>query len=358
MASKLLLVLLFSALVCSTSARKLVGGEKGSFEDEKNLFRHPGFGGGAGGGGGFGGGGGLGGGSGFGGGAGGGAGGGLGGGAGGGGGFGGGAGGGGGLGGGAGGGFGGGAGAGGGLGGGAGGGGGFGGGGGGGLGGGSGGGFGGGAGGGFEVTDGCSNYRVQFKLDSLGFGEERKSMYHTWEVEAAQSQLFYSHRRDQVCPVLLLSSGTYARHNSIARLYHKQGWFNRSIYTIKSKERKPILNPSCKRLSRCWKSHYHVPQSTIAALMKVFANMESLKIKLRLFPSVKLMERNLVYWLKKHEENKHQLGEKLWLVHKWEGERCNVNKLFVKERDVEELLGLLKRTGATTMKNNENAGFF
>ena len=58
-------------------------------------------------------------------------------------------------------------------------------------------------------------------------------------------------------------------------------------------------------------------------------------------------------WLKKHEENKHQLGEKLWLVHKWEGERCNVNKLFVKERDVEELLGLLKRTGTTTMKNNE-----
>ncbi|KAJ7009300.1 LOW QUALITY PROTEIN: hypothetical protein NC653_000076 [Populus alba x Populus x berolinensis] len=55
MASKLLLVLLFSALVCSTSARKLVGTEKGSFEDEKNLFHRPGFGGGAGGGGGFGG---------------------------------------------------------------------------------------------------------------------------------------------------------------------------------------------------------------------------------------------------------------------------------------------------------------
>jgi hypothetical protein len=67
MASKLLLLLLFSALVCSTSARKLVGTEKGSFEDEKNLFHRPGFGGGAGGGGGFGGGGGggLGGGAGF-----------------------------------------------------------------------------------------------------------------------------------------------------------------------------------------------------------------------------------------------------------------------------------------------------
>ncbi|KAJ7009307.1 hypothetical protein NC653_000080 [Populus alba x Populus x berolinensis] len=41
---------------------------------------------------------------------------------------------------------------------------------------------------------------------------------------------------------------------------------------------------------------------------------------------------NLVYWLKKHEENKHHLGEKLWLVHKWKGERCNVNKLIVEER--------------------------
>jgi hypothetical protein len=53
MASKLLLLLLFSALVCSTSARKLVGTEKGSFEDEKNLFHRPGFGGGVGGGGGL-----------------------------------------------------------------------------------------------------------------------------------------------------------------------------------------------------------------------------------------------------------------------------------------------------------------
>jgi len=81
MAPKLLLFLLFSAIVCSTSARKLVRTGKGSFEDEKTLFRRPRFGGGAGGGGG------LGGGGGFGGGAGGGAGGGLGGGAGGAGGF-------------------------------------------------------------------------------------------------------------------------------------------------------------------------------------------------------------------------------------------------------------------------------
>ncbi|CAK7339369.1 unnamed protein product [Dovyalis caffra] len=113
MASKMLLVLLFSALVCSTSARKLVSTGKGSFEDGKNLFGGGGLGGGAGGGGGLGGvgDGGLG--SGAGGGLGGGAGGGAGGG------FGGGAGGGGGVGGGAGGGFGGGAGAGGGIGGGA-----------------------------------------------------------------------------------------------------------------------------------------------------------------------------------------------------------------------------------------------
>jgi hypothetical protein len=46
----------------------------------------------------------------------------------------------------------------------------------------------------------------------------------------------------------------------------------------------------------------------------------------------------------------------LWLVHKWKGERCNVNKLIVKERDVEELLGLLTRTAK--MRNNENADFF
>ena len=80
MAPKLLLFLLFSAKF-ATSARKLVSTGKGSFEDEKTLFRRPRFGGGAGGGGG------LGGGGGFGGGAGGGAGGGLGGGAGGAGGF-------------------------------------------------------------------------------------------------------------------------------------------------------------------------------------------------------------------------------------------------------------------------------
>ena len=53
MASKLLMFLLFSALVCSTSARKLVDG-KGSFEDEKTLFRCRRFVGGAGGGGGLG----------------------------------------------------------------------------------------------------------------------------------------------------------------------------------------------------------------------------------------------------------------------------------------------------------------
>jgi len=51
MAPKLLLFLLFNAIVCSTSARKLVSTGKGSFEDEKTLFRRPRFGGGAGGGG-------------------------------------------------------------------------------------------------------------------------------------------------------------------------------------------------------------------------------------------------------------------------------------------------------------------
>ncbi|CAK7339371.1 unnamed protein product [Dovyalis caffra] len=47
---------------------------------------------------------------------------------------------------------------------------------------------------------------------------------------------------------------------------------------------------------------------------------------------------NLVCWLKKHDEDEHWLGEKLWLIHKWEGERCDMNRSIVKERDVEELL--------------------
>ncbi|KAJ7009309.1 hypothetical protein NC653_000080 [Populus alba x Populus x berolinensis] len=136
----------------------------------------------------------------------------------------------------------------------------------------------------------------------------------------------------------------------------------------------------------CWKSHYHVPQSAFTSLMKVFY-LEKIENSLILSFSVvilchqpKTLSRavtlsagiqghssevnkswpmnlqNLVYWLKKHEENKHHLGEKLWLVHKWKGERCNVNKLIVEERHVEDLLGLLTRT--TKMRNNENADFF
>ncbi|CAK7339370.1 unnamed protein product [Dovyalis caffra] len=63
---------------------------------------------------------------------------------------------------------------------------------------------------------------------------------------------------------------------------------------------------------------------------------------------------NLVCWLKK--ENKHRLGEKLWSVHKWEGDRCNVNKSIIKERDVEELLRLLTRM-TTMTRYDENAHF-
>lgn len=36
----------------------------------------------------------------------------------------------------------------------------------------------------------------------------------------------------------------------------------------------------------CWKSHYHIPQSTIPALMKVFVNLKALEIKLCLCPSL------------------------------------------------------------------------
>lgn len=48
---------------------------------------------------------------------------------------------------------------------------------------------------------------------------------------------------------------------------------------------------------------------------------------------------NLVCWIKKDEQNNHRVREMLWLVHKWEGERCNVKKSSIKERDVQELLG-------------------
>ena len=51
MASRVLLLALLGALVCTIDARKL-GSEKGSFRDEKNFFHRPGFGGGVGGGGG------------------------------------------------------------------------------------------------------------------------------------------------------------------------------------------------------------------------------------------------------------------------------------------------------------------
>ncbi|KAJ6307368.1 hypothetical protein OIU76_017207 [Salix suchowensis] len=64
---------------------------------------------------------------------------------------------------------------------------------------------------------------------------------------------------------------------------------------------------------------------------------------------------NLVCWLENHEENKHQLAEKLWLIHKWEGERCNMNESTVKKSDVEELL----RSFDEGMDgDNENGDFF
>lgn len=57
MTFKFLLVVLIGVLVCTTTARKLVG-SIGSFNDEKNFFHHPSLGGGGLGGGGLGGGGG------------------------------------------------------------------------------------------------------------------------------------------------------------------------------------------------------------------------------------------------------------------------------------------------------------
>ncbi|XP_024439576.2 uncharacterized protein LOC18094324 isoform X3 [Populus trichocarpa] len=64
---------------------------------------------------------------------------------------------------------------------------------------------------------------------------------------------------------------------------------------------------------------------------------------------------NLVCWLENHEENKHQLAEKLWLIHKWEGERCNMNESIVKKSDVEELL---RAFDEDIDENNENEDFF
>ncbi|KAI6687530.1 hypothetical protein NL676_024358 [Syzygium grande] len=50
--SKLLLLVLLGALVCTSGYSRVLLGEKASFEEEKNFFRHPGYGGGLGGGGG------------------------------------------------------------------------------------------------------------------------------------------------------------------------------------------------------------------------------------------------------------------------------------------------------------------
>ncbi|KAJ6307369.1 hypothetical protein OIU76_017208 [Salix suchowensis] len=47
---------------------------------------------------------------------------------------------------------------------------------------------------------------------------------------------------------------------------------------------------------------------------------------------------NLICWRKKHEEDEYRIGERLWLVHKWEGERCNMKQSVVKKTDVDELL--------------------
>ncbi|KAL9370127.1 hypothetical protein Peur_041326 [Populus x canadensis] len=63
---------------------------------------------------------------------------------------------------------------------------------------------------------------------------------------------------------------------------------------------------------------------------------------------------NLFCWLENHEENKHQLAKKLWLIHKWEGERCNMNESIVKKSDVEELL---RAFDEDIDENNENEDF-
>ena len=48
MASRVLLLALLGALVCTVIDARKLGSEKGSFRDEKNFFHRPGFGGGGG----------------------------------------------------------------------------------------------------------------------------------------------------------------------------------------------------------------------------------------------------------------------------------------------------------------------
>jgi hypothetical protein len=68
------------------------------------------------------------------------------------------------------------------------------------------------------------------------------------------------------------------------------------------------------------------------------AKFRTLNSSTRLNESWLKNPQNLICWLKKHEENNYRLGEKLWLIHKWEGERCNMKQSIVKKTDVDELL--------------------
>ncbi|KAB5565078.1 hypothetical protein DKX38_005132 [Salix brachista] len=137
-------------------------------------------------------------------------------------------------------------------------------------------------------------------------------------------------------------------------LYHKRDWFNiervknplmMSFFLVILSHRPEtlssvvILSTGIERHSLKHKVRYRTEEG------KVFMESEQLTRFFTLISNTKVNKswlknpQNLVCWIKKDEQNNHRVREMLWLVHKWEGERCNVKKSIIKERDVQELLG-------------------
>lgn len=113
------------------------------------------------------------------------------------------------------------------------------------------------------------------------------------------------------------------------------------------------LNRTCCILETC-KAQYRSEGNVFMESEQV-ARFRALSSKTRVDESWLKDPQNLVCWLENHEENKHQLAEKLWLIHKWQGERCNMNESIVKKSDVEELL---RAFDEEIDENNENEDFF
>ncbi|XP_011042122.1 PREDICTED: uncharacterized protein LOC105137892 [Populus euphratica] len=134
---------------------------------------------------------------------------------------------------------------------------------------------------------------------------------------------------------------------SLSSLYRKRDWFD--IEKVK--------NPLMMSFFLVILSHRPKTLSSVVILStgierhglkrkggKVFMESEQMARFFTLISDTKVNKswfknpQNLVCWIKKDEQNNHRVREKLWLVHKWEGERCNVKKSSIEERDVKELL--------------------